>query len=61
MSVSGDQKNAVAAYVQHVSGANKGIIYLKLRGLDEERMYKIPEFPICLSGTAVMDAGLPMP
>lgn len=59
--MSEDRENAVVTYVQQVSGANKGIIYLKLRGLNEERMYEIPELSICLSGAALMNAGLPMP
>uniref|UniRef100_UPI000B25618E GH36 C-terminal domain-containing protein n=1 Tax=Clostridium sp. NkU-1 TaxID=1095009 RepID=UPI000B25618E len=47
--------------MQRVSGANKGIIYLKLRGLEEQTVYEVLELGIKLSGAAFMYAGLPMP
>ncbi len=61
MSVAEDQKEAVLSYIQLVSGANKGIIYLKLEGLLDEAMYEIQELGITCSGAALMYAGLPMP
>lgn len=61
MSVSADKKAAVVAYVQRVSGANKGIIYIKLKGLEEQSLYEIPELGLRCSGAALMYAGLPMP
>lgn len=61
MSVSQDKKEAVVGYVQRVSGANKGIIYLRLKGLEEQTKYEILELGIKLSGAALMYAGLPMP
>lgn len=61
MSVSEDQRCAVLAYVQRVSGANKGIIYLRLRGLEEQTIYCVEELGLKLSGAALMYAGLPMP
>jgi len=61
MSASEDRKRAVLGYVQRVSGANKGIIYLRLRGLEEQTLYRVEELGLELSGAALMYAGLPMP
>lgn len=61
MSVSEDKEKAVVGYVQRVSGANKGIIYLRLRGLKEQTVYRVEELGLELTGAALMYAGLPMP
>lgn len=61
MSVSEDQKKAVAVFIQRSSGANKGIIYIKLKGLALQTRYYIPELGLKLSGAALMNAGIPMP
>lgn len=60
-SVSPNQRTSVMAFVQLRSGANKGIIYLRLKGLDETVSYHIKELGLTLSGAALMYAGLPMP
>lgn len=61
LSVAEDQTKAVLCFIQQVSGANKGIIYLKLRGLLENENYEILELGMTCSGAALMYAGLPMP
>ena len=61
MSVADDQKSAVFSFVQRRTSANKGIIYIKLRGLNEAAVYTIPELDLELSGASLMYAGLPMP
>ena len=61
MSVADDQKSAVFSFVQRRTSANKGIIYIKLRGLNEAAVYTIPELGLELSGASLMYAGLPMP
>lgn len=61
MSVADDQKSAVFSFVQLRSSANKGIIYIRLRGLDADAVYTIPELGLELTGASLMYAGLPMP
>lgn len=61
LSVSDDRSRAVIAYIQREAGANKGITYLKLKGLLEDAVYEIPELKLTCSGAALMYAGIPMP
>lgn len=61
MSVARDKSKAVFTFVQLKTSANKGIIYVKLQGLEEDKTYEIPELGLELSGACLMYAGLPMP
>ncbi len=61
MSVSENKREAVLGYVQRVSGANKGITYIRLKGLDPDLSYCIQELGLSLSGETLMNAGIPMP
>lgn len=60
-SVSKDRTQSVMCYVQLIAGANNGITYIRLQGLDEEQLYYIEELKLTLSGAVLMYAGLPMP
>lgn len=61
MSVAKDRSSAIFTFVQLKTSANKGIIYIKLQGLDENKIYVISELGLELSGSSLMYAGLPMP
>lgn len=60
-SVSEDKTCSIMSFIQLKSGANKGIIYMRLKGLEETALYHIKELGLTLSGSALMYAGLPMP
>lgn len=60
-SVSPDKTCSIMSFVQLKSGANKGIIYIRAKGLNETALYHIKELNLVLSGSSLMYAGIPMP
>lgn len=61
MQVSEDKRCAVVTYVERNAEANAPVRYLRLRGLCAERIYRVEPFGYVLSGSALMQAGLPLP
>lgn len=61
MLVSPDRCKASLTYLLKSPIANSPVKYLKLRGLDPEKVYFVKPGNLILSGAALMHAGLPIP
>ena len=61
MMVSEDQRKAIVSYVLKNVTANAPVCYLRLRGLDSDRIYQVSALNLRLSGAALMNGGLPVP
>lgn len=58
--VSADQSRSFVLYAVRLSTANPKSDYLRLRGLDPDRRYRVEPLGITLSGATLMHAGLPL-
>lgn len=59
MVVSRDKEEATLTAYRRISGVNNAPKYLKIRGLDPNRKYYVAELDRILSGSTLMNAGIP--
>ncbi len=60
MVVSKDKKEALVTFVQVMHMTSVPNLPVKLEGLDPDAMYRIDEIDMTLSGSVLMNAGLPV-
>lgn len=58
--VSNDKKNSVAVYVTQLTVAKKLGKYLCLKGLEEDKKYRVEPLGITVGGSLLMNAGIPI-
>lgn len=58
--ISGDQRKSVVLFAFPTVVPFQNVLYVKLQGLIPDRMYTVRQLDICVSGSVLMQAGLPV-